>query len=358
MSLLDKLKKNSTIASASVLDESIIYGESDTVQTQIPMLNVAFSGSLTGGLTSGITLFAGPSRHFKSLFALVTAKAYMDKYPDAVMLFYDNEFGMPKDYFTNLQIDPKRVLHSPILDIEQLKHDVMNQLTDLKRGDRVVVVIDSIGNIASKKEVDDTLEGKTVADMTRAKQIKSLFRMCTPHLTMKDLPMIVVNHTYNTMEMYSKPVVSGGTGIVYSSNNIFIIGRQQEKDGDEHTGYRFIINVEKSRFSREKSKIPIEVSFDKGISRWSGLIDVALESGHVVKPSNGWYQKKDDIKKYRKDDTNNEAFWASILDDPTFEAWIKDNYAISSHALMDHDILSDDEIEEEYEKPINWRTPD
>ena len=80
--------------------------------------------------------------------------------------------------------------------------------------------------------------------------------------------------------------VGGGTGSYYSADNIYILGRQQEKEGTEVVGYNFIINVEKSRHVKEKSKIPVSVSFDGGISKWSGLLDLALESGHVIKPSN------------------------------------------------------------------------
>ena len=155
----------------------------------------------------------------------------------------------------------------------------MSQLNDLERTDQVMIIVDSVGNLASKKEVDDALDGKSVADMTRAKQMKSLFRMITPHLTLKDIPAVVVNHTYKEIGLFPKDIVSGGTGIYYSADNIFIIGRQQEKKGTDVVGYNFIINVEKSRYVREKSKIPIEVSWEGGISKWSGLLDMRLESG-------------------------------------------------------------------------------
>ena len=105
--------------------------------------------------------------------------------------------------------------------------------------------------------------------------------------------MIVVNHTYKEIGMFPKDIVGGGTGSYYSADNIFILGRQQEKEGTEITGYNFIINVEKSRYVKEKSKIPVSVSFDGGISKWSGLLDIALDSGHVIKPSNGWYSRVD-----------------------------------------------------------------
>jgi hypothetical protein len=243
------------------------------------------------------------------------------------------------------------VIHTPITDIEQLKHDVMQQINQFERADNVMIVVDSVGNLASKKEVDDALDGKSVADMTRAKQMKSLFRMITPHLTIKDIPMVVVNHTYMEIGMFPKAIVSGGTGIYYSADNIFIIGRQQEKSGTEVVGYNFIINVEKSRYVREKSKIPIEVTFEGGISKWSGLLDISLASGHVVKPSNGWYQRVGEEKKYRLNDTYNKEFWMPILTDPTFGEWIENRYRMGNGQMMEGDNvdISDADISEEYE---------
>jgi RecA/RadA recombinase len=271
------------------------------------------------------------------------AKAYMDKYPDSVLLFYDSEFGTPQAYFDSFKIDTNRVLHTPITDIEQLKFDIMSQLEQIGRGERVMIIIDSVGNLASKKEVEDALKQNSAADMTRAKQLKSLFRMVTPHLTIKDIPMVVVNHTYMTQEMFSKPVVSGGTGIYYSADNIFILGRQQEKDGKDVVGYNFIINVEKSRFVKEKSKIPIEVSWDEGISKWSGLMDMALESGHVIKPKVGWFQRVDmetgEIldKSYRMNDTYSFSFWHPILQCAKFNEFVESKYRVASGNIMQED---------------------
>lgn len=344
MSTLDKLKKNSTVKETEILSNSKFLNNKDIVQTTVPALNVALSGKLDGGLTSGLTVFAGPSKHFKTAFAMLLSKSYLDKYDDGVVLFYDSEFGAPQGYFDSFGIDTDRVVHTPVTDIEQLKHDVMSQLQGIERGDRVIIVVDSVGNLASKKEVDDALDGKSVADMTRAKQMKSLFRMVTPHLTIKDIPAVVVNHTYKEIGLFPKDVVSGGTGVYYSADNIFIIGRQQEKEGKEVVGYNFIINVEKSRFVREKSRIPIEVTWEGGISKWSGLLDMALESGHVVKPSNGWYAKssEDDAKKVRIKDTYNKEFWIPILSDKTFIKWIEDRYLMSADAIMQSEVTEED----------------
>lgn len=349
MSILDKIKKNSTIKETAILADSKFFQKKDMIPTSIPAINIALSGKLDGGLTPGLTMWAGPSKHFKTAFSLLMAKSYLDKYPDAALLFYDSEFGTPQSYFDSFGIDSKRVIHTPLTNIEQLKFDIMTQLESVERGDHLIIIVDSIGNLASKKEVEDALEGKSVADMSRAKQIKSLFRMITPHLSLKDIPMIVVNHTYKTMELYAKDVVGGGTGSYYAADNIFILGRQQEKDGTEVVGYNFIINVEKSRYVREKSKIPVTVRHDGGISRWSGLLDMALESGHVIKPSNGWYSRVNketgevEDQKFRAAQCDTKEFWMPILTSSSFQEWVQSTYQVANGA-----ILSDEDISEEF----------
>jgi RecA/RadA recombinase len=340
MSILEKIKKNSSIKESAILSKSKFFTQKDMIPTSIPIINVALSGRLDGGLTPGLTMWAGPSKHFKTAFSLLMAKSYLEKYEDSALLYYDSEFGTPQSYFDTFGINTDRVLHTPITDIEQLKFDIMNQLQNLERGEHLIIVVDSIGNLASKKEVEDALEQKSVADMSRAKQIKSLFRMVTPHLTMKDIPMVVVNHTYKEIGMFPKDIVGGGTGSYYSADNIFIIGRQQEKEGTEIVGYNFIINVEKSRYVKEKSKIPVTVSFDGGISKWSGLLDIALESGHIIKPSNGWYSKVDmetgevEDQKFREKDTNTRDFWMPILKQESFQNFIKNKYQVATGEII------------------------
>ena len=350
MKILDKIKKNSSIKDSAILSKSKFFTEKDMIPTSIPIINVALSGKLDGGLTPGLTMWAGPSKHFKTAFSLLMAKSYLDKYEDAALLFYDSEFGTPQSYFDAFGIDTERVLHTPITDVEQLKHDIMNQLQNIEKTDKVIIVLDSIGNLASKKEVEDSIEGKSVADMSRAKQMKSLFRMVTPHLTIKDIPMIVVNHTYKEIGMFPKDIVGGGTGSYYSADTIWILGRQQDKDGTEIVGYNFIINVEKSRYVREKSKIPVTVSFGGGINKWSGLLDIALEGNFVSKPSNGWYAKVDQetgevLEKKRFADTQTEEFWKDILADERFKEFVRKKYEITYSSIMGETETLEEETE-------------
>ena len=348
MSLRDKLIKNSSIGLTATLLESKVYTKKDVIPTQVPMINVALSGSIDGGITPGLTMLAGPSKHFKTGFALLLASSFLKKYSDGIILFYDSEFGTPQKYFETFGITLDSVVHTPITDIEELKFDIMKQLKELDRNDHIMIVIDSIGNLASKKEVEDALDGKSVADMSRAKQLKSLFRMITPHLTLKDVPLIAINHTYKEIGLYPKDIVGGGTGSYYGSDNIWIIGRQQDKDSDGIQGYHFVINIEKSRYVREKSKIPITVSFDGGINRWSGLLDVALDGNYISKPKAGWYAKVDRTtgellapNMRASDIVNNKPFWVEIFKTTDFAEYIQKTYSIGNGMMFDETENSD-----------------
>jgi hypothetical protein len=144
-------------------------------------------------------------------------------------------------------------------------------------------------------------------------------------------------------------VVTHNTGIMYSANQVFIIGRQQNKDGDELVGYKFVINIEKSRYVREKTKVPLTVTFEGGISKWSGLLDIAMESGHVTKPKPGWYQRMNletgemEQKNYREKDTDAASFWDPILASKSFKDYIENTYKVAMASMT-----SDAEVAEAF----------
>lgn len=351
--LLEKIKKNSTIKESDAMCDTLFFEGKEVIQTAVPALNIALSGSITGGFKGGIGIIAGPSRHFKSSIMLMLVVAFQKKYPDGIVLFYDSEFGSPPAYFSSFDIDLSRVFHTPIVNIEQLKTDIVTQLKNFDRNDKVMIVIDSFGNLASSKEINDALDEKNVADFSRAKAFKSLGRMITPQLAMKDIPLIAIAHTYETMEMYSKQVISGGTGLIYSSDWAIIVGRQQEKDGTDLIGYNFILNIEKSRLVREKTKIPLNVTFEGGISKWSGLLDLALESGHVIKPSNGWYSRVNketgevEENKWRAKETDCSEFWGPIITSKSFNSWIEERYKIANVNMLTEEELATT-VDQEY----------
>jgi hypothetical protein len=136
--------------------------------------------------------------------------------------------------------------------------------------------------------------------------------------------------------MFPKDVVSGGTGGYYSSNDIWIIGRQQEKEGNELAGWNFIIKIEKSRMVQEGAKIPVTVSFNGGINRWSGLFDIALRGGYITNPKKGWYALKDSEKNFRQGDVDdNKEFWQNMFATTDLKAYIEKEYRIAHEKILE-----------------------
>lgn len=348
--ILDKLAKIGL--KSDQLADSVVYKDRGVTDLGVPILNVAMGGEFDSGLGSGVTVLAGPSKHFKSNTGILAVAAFLRDNPDGMCLFYDSEFGSPPTYWENFGIDISKVLHVPIENIEQLKMDLPQKLEQISSKDKVIIFVDSIGNLASKKEATDVLEGKATTDMTRAREMKSLFRIVTPQIKLRNIPAIFVAHTYQTMEMFSKAVVSGGTGIYYSADTIIIFGRQQEKEGTTLAGFNFILNIEKSRFVKEKSKIPLNVMFESGITKYSGLLALALESGDVIKPKNGWYAIVDKEtgevgRSVREGATYSDDFLGAVLANPKFREFVKNKYKLVNGASnpSEHVNIEDDEFD-------------
>jgi RecA/RadA recombinase len=349
MSLLDKMLKSGAVKSSSILSKSSFFEEKNPIQTELPIVNIAFSGSLKGGLIPGLTVVAGQSKSFKTLLSLYCMKAYLDKFADGVALLYDSEYGITPEYLESYNIDTDRVIHIPVENVEELKFDITKRLDQIEKDDNVFVMIDSVGNLASKKEVDDAMNEKAVADMSRAKALKSLFRIVTPKLTARNIPLLAINHVYQEIGMFPKAIVSGGTGIYYSANQIFIITKSQEKDGTDLAGFKFTINIEKSRFVKEKSKLPFTVLYDSGIQKWSALFDLALEAGFIAKSTQGWYNLVDldtgeiiEPRRRLKDIEKDDAFFEKLLDNDAFNVYIERKYKLNSEH---HNDRTDDLIE-------------
>ena len=344
-SLLNKLKSASKVKLATSLDDSTIFNDKEIISTPIPALNLILSGEVAGGISSGVTFLAAPPAHFKSLLGLFMVSSYMKHHKDAVCIFYDSEFGIPKATFESFGMDSSRILHIPIENIEVLKMDIVQQLEAIERGkDKVIIFVDSIGMLPSKKEATDALDGKSVADMTRAKEMKSLFRLISASLIIKDVPMVVINQVYKTLELYSKQIMSGGEGARYAGNTVIYITKAQEKDGDELAGYNFTLINDKSRFVREKSKIPLTVTYERGIEKCSGLFALALEFGWIQSPNKGWYQVVDKRTgeilpdKYRKAELASDNKLFLQLFEWGFAKELEDHYKLGGHAIYTDDL--------------------
>lgn len=329
--LMKKILKESDNPYISTLEESEFLNREDPIVTDIPALNVILSGKVDGGFDSGIVSIAGKSKHFKTLFALYMAKAFLEKHreDDGVLVFFDSEFGSPRSYFDFFGDLKEKVIHAPVTTVEDLREQMTKFLEGFDRTDNVMFIVDSIGNLASNKETEDTLDGKTTVDMTRAKMLKSMFRLVTPRLTMKNIPLVTINHTYQTLEMFSKEVQGGGTGNIYASDTIIFVGKQQEKEGKELVGWNFVLKSEKSRYVREQVKIPVQVMYKGGIYKYSGMFDLALSYDIITSPSKGYYEYGDIGKKMRrKEIEQNSEIMEEIITDDKFKQLVESEFML------------------------------
>lgn len=352
-SLLSRLKSvGAKDTGADIVSQSSFFHERSVTKTTVPIINAAFTGDIDGGLVSGLTVISGDSKTFKSAISLYCMSAYLKKHEDAVAIFYDTEGGITSELLEKFDVDQDRVLHIPVEHIEQLKFDMVKKLDEIKKGDHVFFMVDSIGQISSKKEVDDAIDEKSVSDMTRAKALRSLLRLSTMQLMKKDIPCIMINHVYDSIGgLYPTKVIPGGTAVTYSANQIWIISKSQEKVGTDVVGWNFNINIHKSRFHREKSRFTFQVLYDGFIQKYSGILELAVESGDIIKPSNGWYQLIDKetgetlTNKFRASDA--DPHLAVVVEREEFKQFVRDKYRMDGNNSMEESEEELPEIENE-----------
>lgn len=331
---------------ASVLSQSEALEPKIICSTGIPLIDIAWSGRVDGGLISGIKMMVGDSRTFKTMFGLVDVKAYMDKFSDALCIFADSEKGANADYWTSMGIDMDRVLYVPIDNVEQTKIRLLQILQEVKKGDHVIIFIDSISQLPSTKEVEDAIKGNDTQDMTRARALNSFWRVMTPEINSKELVCVWINSYYDEIgNQYAEPNIKGGKQGFLSSNLIWFITRSQVKEDKDLLGWNFNIGIMKGRHVKEKAKLPVTVLYDGGIDRWSGLLEIARALGYVDMPSSGWYVRTakggfypEKEKKYQKRQMDDD-FWYPLLENADFADDVKKMFGVSNGTVMPANML-------------------
>ena len=345
--MIDMIIAESGNQHASRIADSEVLNNMDSFSTSVYALNIAIGGALDGCMTSGANQLVGESKTFKTMFLLILAKGYLDKYPDAVFVLFDSEFGTGEAavYIKSVGLDETRITHLPIDNIENLKIQLNKLLNKIERGQKVFFGTDSIGLLPSINEVNNALESNYAKDMTRAAAMNSLFRTITPQFNMKNIPAVFINHSYKeqTGTKYAKNIVKGGTDSYKASDTILMITRSAEKDGEDLAGYSFNIVIEKSRNVKEKSKLSVVVTFDGGIDRYSGMLELGVDSGFVEKVGKGIYQLKGNTETFKED--GSKPYLQKLVQNKDFAQYVKDTYRL----VTKDKILEDDNVLEEKE---------
>ena len=292
---------------ASIVDDGVEGGDVDSfIDTGSYVLNGLLSGSIHGGLPSNkITALAGESATGKTFFLMGMVKNFLDSNPDAGVLYFESESAITKQMVIDRGIDPKRMIILPVTTVQEFRTEtlrVLNKYLETPESDRkkMMLCLDSLGMLSTTKEVDDTSEGKETRDMTRAQVLKAAFRVITLKLGRAKLPMVITNHTYDVVgSMFPTKEMGGGSGLKYAASSIVYLSKRKEKDGTEVVGNIIHCKNHKSRLTIENKMVDVRLSYDKGLDRYYGLLDLA-EKYNIIKKVSTRYELPDGTKAFGK----------------------------------------------------------
>tara|TARA_Y100000310_G_scaffold55179_1_gene50579 strand:- start:3472 stop:4530 length:1059 start_codon:yes stop_codon:yes gene_type:complete len=271
---------------AGLASDGIAAGDiSGYLSTGSYMLNALLSGSIYGGIPSNkITVFAGEEATGKTFFILAVCKYFLDRFDNGVVVFFESESAISKGMLEERGMDTNRIMVFPVATIQEFRTQSLKVLENYEKMSEanrrpMIIVLDSFGMLSTTKEVEDTLDGSETKDMTRAQIAKATFRVLTLKLGKLDVPLLATNHTYQGIGMFAKKEMGGGSGLKYSASNIVFLGKRKEKDGNEIIGNIIRCTLNKSRITRENSQIEILLTYDRGLDKYFGLVDLATEIG-------------------------------------------------------------------------------
>lgn len=279
---------------------------SGSIDTGSYALNALMSGSIYGGVPNNkITAFAGESATGKTFFVLSVLKTFLDKNPEGGVIYFDTEAAVTKGMMADRGIDTTRVVIAEPTSIEEFRTSATRILTnyiDTPEESRkpMLMVLDSLGMLSSMKELEDTESGANKRDMTKAQLLRGTFRVLSLKLAKANVPLLVTNHVYDVVGAYvPTKEISGGSGLKYAASSIIMLGKKKDKDGTEVIGNIIKATTHKSRFTKENKKIEIKLSYDKGLDRYYGLLDLA-EKYNVIKKVSTRYELPDGSKVFGK----------------------------------------------------------
>ena len=294
------------IENTNILEEGKNSSEySGTIDTGSYILNAVLSGSIYGGVPNNkIVAFAGESATGKTFFVLGIVKTFLDQNPDGGVIYFDTEAAVTKQMMVDRGIDTKRVVVSEPQSIEEFRTNATRMLDTYNEAEEkppMMMVLDSLGMLSSLKELEDTASGKNARDMTKAQLLRGTFRVLSLKLAKANVPMLVTNHVYDVVGAYiPTKEISGGSGLKYAASSIAMLTKKKDRDDSKDIiGNIIKVSMFKSRFTKEGKVVEVKLSFEKGLDRYYGLLDLA-EKYEIIKKVSTRYELPDGTKVFGK----------------------------------------------------------
>ena len=279
---------------ASIVDDGVEAGDVSTfIDTGSYILNGLLSGDLNGGLPANkITALAGESATGKTYFLMGIVKNFLDANPEAGVIYFESESAITKQMVIDRGIDTKRMVIFPVTTVQEFRTQAIKILDAYLETEQkpMMIVLDSLGNLSTTKELQDTAAGAETRDMTRAQIIKAAFRVLTLKLGRANVPLIVTNHTYDVIGAYMPTKeMGGGSGLKYAASSIIYLSKKKDKEGTEVIGNIIHCKNQKSRLTIENKMIDVKLGYQSGIDRYYGLLEFGEKHG-VFKRSGNRYE--------------------------------------------------------------------
>ena len=310
---LKEIIKTTGTEYANLVEDGVESGDVENfIDTGSYILNGMLSGSLYGGLPQNkITALAGESATGKTFFLMGMCKHFLDANPDGGVVYFESESAVTKKMIVDRGIDASRMVVLPVSTVQEFRTQAikvldryMQQDVDIRRP--MFMCLDSLGMLSTTKEVEDTAEGKETRDMTRAQVLKAAFRILTLKLGKAKVPMVVTNHTYDVVGSYvPMKEMGGGSGLKYAASSIVYLSKKKEKDGTEVIGNIIKAKNQKSRLTKENSDCEVRLTYNKGLDKYYGLLQLA-EKYDIFKKVSTKFELPDGRK----------VFGKTINDDP------------------------------------------
>tara|TARA_R110002153_G_scaffold8627_7_gene36801 strand:- start:2049 stop:3056 length:1008 start_codon:yes stop_codon:yes gene_type:complete len=290
-----------------IVDDGVEAGDVSTfIDTGSYILNALLSGSVHGGLPANkITAIAGESATGKTYFLMGMIKSFLDSDPNAGVIFFESESAITKQMVVDRGIDSKRMVIMPVTTVQEFRTQSLKVLDkymeiDLLERQPMFMCLDSLGMLSTTKEVEDTAEGKETRDMTRAQVLKAAFRVLTLKLGRAKVPMVITNHTYDVVgSMFPQKEMGGGSGLKYAASSIIYLSKRKEKDGTEVVGNIIHCKNHKSRLTKENKVVDVRLTYDKGLDKYYGLLELA-EKYEIFKKVTTRFEMPDGSKQFGK----------------------------------------------------------
>ena len=306
---------------ASLVSDGVEAGDVDTfIETGSYIFNALLSGSIYGGLPANkITALAGESATGKTFFLMGIVKNFLDSNPDAGVIYFESESAITKQMVIDRGIDPERMVILPVTTVQEFRTQSLKVLDSyLMKADKrpMLMGLDSLGMLSTTKEVEDTSSGKETRDMTRAQVLKAAFRVLTLKLGKAKIPMVITNHTYDVVgSMFPTKEMGGGSGLKYAASSIVYLSKKKEKDGSEVIGNIIHCKNHKSRLTQENKMVDVRLTYNKGLDKYYGLLDLALKY-NMFKQVSTRIELPDGTKQYAKTINNDpeKYFTKDVMD--------------------------------------------